>query len=166
MSRSMLALALLVSITTAQLPPSVQSVIDEAEKHVTAELIGSHLGFLADDRLEGRGVGTRGDLLSRLYIKSVFEGLGLKPAGPDGSWEQEVPIIGINAQVSRPLTATAKDGRSLSFTAPRDYTTFAGRPDKVTEWKNAELVFIGYGIDAPEQKWDDYKDVDLTGKAA
>ena len=166
MSRSMLALALLVSITTAQLPPSVQSVIDEAEKHVTAELIGSHLGFLADDRLEGRGVGTRGDLLSRLYIKSVFEGLGLKAAGPNGSWEQEVPIIGINAQVTRKLTAKAQDGRSLSFTAPRDYTTFAGRPDKVTEWKNAELVFIGYGIDAPEQNWDDYKGVDLTGKVA
>ena len=164
MSRSILALALLASVTFAPAQTPLQSVIDAAEKHITAELLGAHLGFLADDLLEGRGVGTRGDYLSRLYIKAVFEGLGLEAAGTDGKWEQEVPIIGINAQVTRKLTAKAKDGRSLSFTAPRDYTAFAGRVDNVTEWKNAELVFIGYGIDAPEQEWDDYKGVDLAGK--
>lgn len=166
MSRTVLALALLVSVACAQARPPLQAVVDAAEKHITKELLGSHLGFLSDDLLEGRGVGSRGDRLSRAYIKSVFQGLGLQPAGPNDSWEQEVPIVAITAEVSRPLSAKAKDGRSLSFTAPRDYTAFAARPEAVTEWKDRELVFVGYGINAPEQNWDDYKGVDLKGKVA
>ncbi len=164
MNRSLAASLILSAVLTAQARPPLQQVIREAEQQITAPLIGAHMGFLSDDLLEGRGVGTRGDELSQLYIKTVLQGLGVQPAGPDGNWEQPVPIMGITAKVSRPLTARAADGRSLSFTAPRDYTAFAAKPTDITQWKNAELVFIGYGINAPEQQWDDYKDQDLTGK--
>lgn len=131
---------------------------------ITRDAIAAPLDFLSDDLLEGRGVGTRGDELSRLYIRTQLQSYGLKPAGPDGGWEQDVPIVAIKSATERKLTAKNAAGRTLSYTGPRDYTTFAGRPDEMTEWKDADLVFVGYGIHAPEQNWDDFKDVDVKGK--
>jgi Zn-dependent M28 family amino/carboxypeptidase len=88
---------------------------------------------------------------------------GLTPGAADGTWEQPVPMLGIIAEVTETLSAKGAKG-SASFQAPDDFTAVAGRTDAVTAWQNAELVFVGYGIEAPEQKWDDFKGMDLKGK--
>jgi len=127
-----------------------------------AELL-AHVRFLADDLLEGRGPGTRGDQLARTYISTQLQAAGLQPGGADGSWMQPVPILGITSVVTTPLRARSANG-DANFTAPDDYTAVAGSPDATAAWNGAELVFVGYGIHAPEQQWDDFGDVDLRGK--
>lgn len=133
------------------------------EDMITVATLEAPIRFLSDDLLEGRGVGSRGDELARLYIRTQLQLFGLRPGGPDGSWEQRVPILGLTARVDRPLTVRGPEGEA-TFAAPEDYTAVAGRPDPVTAWDDAEIVFVGYGIHAPEQEWDDFGDTDLTGK--
>ena len=140
-----------------------QNPVASVEGQITPASVAAPIRFLSHDLLEGRGVGSRGDRLARLYIATSFQLYGLRPGAADGEWEQPVPIIGINARIARPLTATGKGGR-ISFEAPRDYVVFAGRPDERTAFENAEVVFVGYGITAPEEEWDDFKDVDVKGK--
>src|SRR5690606_26478313 len=124
--------------------------------------LAAHVRFLSHDLLEGRGVGTRGDELARLYLATQLESFGLEP-GNGASWEQPVPILGITSAVTSTLTARGKEGEA-SFTAPTDFTAVAGSSAAAAEWRNAELVFVGYGITAPEQQWDDFGDVDVRGK--
>lgn len=147
----------------AQEPAEGPNPAAPVEHLITPDSIAGPVRFLADDLLEGRGPGSRGDELARLYIATQFQLLGLEPAGPDGAWEQEVPITGITATVEQPLAAAGPEGQA-SFTAPRDYTVNAGGPDPVTAWEDAELVFAGYGIHAPEEDWDDFKGQDVSGK--
>ncbi|MCR9246232.1 MAG: M20/M25/M40 family metallo-hydrolase [bacterium] len=135
----------------------------QAAAAITPELLESHVRFLSSDHLEGRGVGTRGDELARSYLATQMAGLGLQPGGPDGSWEQRVPIRGITSKVTQPMAARG-NGDSATFEAPTDFTAVAGSPDATASWNGAELVFVGYGIHAPEQSWDDYQGMDLTGK--
>ncbi len=134
---------------------------------ITADLLLAHVRFLSDDLLEGRGPGTRGDALARLYIGAQLQAAGCKPGGPDGAWFQPVPILGITSAVTRTLSAARVEngGRvEVDFTAPDDFTAVAGSPDATAEWKDAELVFVGYGITAPEQQWDDFGSTDVKGK--
>ncbi len=142
---------------------AAQNPAATVEHLISKDALEAGIRFLSDDLLEGRGVGTRGDLLARRYIQTQMQLAGLEPAGPDGSWEQAVPILGITAEVTTPLRASGQGGEA-AFTAPDDYTAFAARPDAATAWTDAELVFVGYGIDAPEQRWDDFKGQDLKGK--
>jgi Zn-dependent M28 family amino/carboxypeptidase len=133
------------------------------DRAITAETIAAPLRFLADDLLEGRGVGSRGDLLARQYLATQFQLFGLKAGGQNGSWTQPVPIVGLTSAIATPLRAVGSGG-DATFTAPADYVAWAYRPAERTEWKDAEVVFVGYGITAPEQQWDDYKGADLKGK--
>ncbi|HEB52655.1 MAG TPA: M28 family peptidase [bacterium] len=135
----------------------------DAERRITEHILRSHVEFLSCDALEGRGVGTRGDELARRYIQSHLAAAGCEPGAADGSWMQPVPIVGIQSTVSKALRATGPNGTS-SFQAPIDYTAVAGNADAQAAWKDAELVFVGYGINAPEQQWDDYQDYDVRGK--
>jgi Zn-dependent M28 family amino/carboxypeptidase len=146
------------SIAAAQQPaPATQ------EERITQETLAAPLRFLADDLLEGRGVASRGDALARLYIETQFQFFGLAPGAGDRSFTQPVPIVGITSQISLPLTARGGGGEA-SFLAPDDYVAYAWRPLPTTEWRDAEVVFVGYGIHAPEQTWDDYKQVDVRGR--
>jgi Zn-dependent M28 family amino/carboxypeptidase len=142
---------------------AAQNPAAAVEHLINVPALEASIRFLSDDLLEGRGVGSRGDQLARRYIATQMQMSGLAPAGPDGAWEQEVPILGITAEVTAPLQAGGAHG-SASFKAPDDFTAVAGRPDAVTAWQDAELVFAGYAITAPEQKWDDIKGADLKGK--
>lgn len=142
---------------------SPQNPVADVEDLITEDTISSGIAFLADDLLEGRGVGTRGGGLARRYLATQMQGMGLVPGGVDGTWEQPVPMVGITAEVTRPLTVKGPEG-GATFAAPKDYTCEAGRPEETSVWRDAEIVFVGYGIHAPEQKWDDYKDADLRGK--
>ncbi len=134
-----------------------------AEALITEQLLRDHVTYLSSDELQGRGVGTDGDRMARAYIARELAEVGCRPGAANGGWEQPVPILGIQSTVTQPRRA-AGPGGAASFTAPVDYTAVAGNPDARAAWDGAELVFVGYGIDAPEQRWDDYGDVDLEGK--
>ncbi len=136
---------------------------DSAGRAITKDALEAHVRFLADDLLEGRGPGTRGDALARLYIARQMQECGLRPAAGDGSWMQPVPILGITSTVTKSLSAAGKGG-SASFAAPDFFTAVAGNAAAGAEWRAAELVFVGYGITAPEQQWDDFGSTDLKGK--
>ncbi|MCA8952603.1 MAG: peptidase M28, partial [Planctomycetes bacterium] len=155
-------LAALLLPATAALAQTISDTAT-AEAAITPAVLRAHVRFLASDLLEGRGVGTRGDELARTYLATQMESHGLLPGGADGAWEQPVPILGITSTVTTTLAAKGAGG-TASFEAPNDYTAVAGSPAATAAWNGAELVFVGYGIDAPEQTWDDFQGVDLKGK--
>ncbi len=134
-----------------------------AGKEITPELLRSHIRFLASDLLEGRGPATRGDQLAEAYIQSQLEGLGLEPGAPGGGWIQKVPLVGIRRTSSEP--AIFKSGRgTLSGALGENFVAVSGVQKPESKIDAAEIVFVGYGIVAPEYRWDDYKDADLKGK--
>ncbi len=135
----------------------------DTSNSITKDELAAHVKFLSSDLLEGRGVGTRGDQLAREYIATQLQSYGLQPGGPGGSWFQPVPIVGITTAVTTTLTAKGSGGEA-SFQAPDDFTAVAGSPAASAAWSAAELVFVGYGITAPEQSWDDFGSVDVRGK--
>ncbi len=120
--------------------------------------------FLADDLLEGRAPGTRGDRLAQLYLATEFEKLGLRPAFGPGRWYQPVPLIGMTTECPDRLVFRSAAGQELSVEFLRDYVAVAGVQRRKVTLEQSEVVFVGYGIVAPERGWDDYKDVDVRGK--
>jgi Zn-dependent M28 family amino/carboxypeptidase len=122
---------------------------------ISENALRAHIKFLSDDRLEGRGTGAKGGELAALYIAEQFEALGLKGAGPKGSFWQPVSLVGVKAD---PRTELHINGatEAASFKLADDFVVFTGAQTENVN-VNAEMVFVGYGIDAPQQKWNDYK---------
>jgi len=129
-----------------------------------AELRG-HMRFLASDLLEGRGPGTNGDRLAQEYIAAQFEQLGLEPGLPDGGWRQPLELVGVDGHPET-MRFSAKNGAVLQLNFYDDFIAQPGREQTAVKLENAELVFVGFGIRAPEFQWDDFKKTDLTGKIA
>ncbi|MCA9214815.1 MAG: M28 family peptidase [Planctomycetales bacterium] len=123
----------------------------------------AHIQFLADDLLEGRGPGSRGDRLAQQYIATQLASLGVKPAAPNGTWFQPVPLVGFQSYPPESI-ALKSGGQTLNLARSDDYIFTSGRPANSVAVENAELVFVGYGMIAPEFQWNDYKDVDVKGK--
>ena len=122
--------------------------------------IWSALRFLADDALEGRGTGARGGDLAALYLAAQFMALGLEPAGDSGTYFHQVPIVTLVPTAT--LTATGGPlPQSLRYR--EDFVAWAERADSAVT-ATAELVYVGFGISAPEWGWDDYKGLDVRGK--
>ncbi len=129
---------------------------------VSGSKIKAHVKFLSSDLLEGRGVGTRGGELAADYIASQFAVAGAKPAGDNGTYFQAVPLVGVSTQPNSTLTATS-GGKTLNFKWQDEFVG-ATHLQKPSEKFDAELVFVGHGIVAPEYQWNDFKDVDVRGK--
>lgn len=119
--------------------------------------------FLADDLLEGRGPASRGDQLTQLYLATTLQMLGYEPGGEDGSYLQSFDIVGIDAKAPE-TWQFRKGGQTLSLKWSDQYIAASGVQKERSEIKDAELVFVGYGIQAPEYQWDDFKGMDLKGK--
>ncbi len=137
--------------------------LDVALKEVTAERLREHVAKLSDDTMQGRGPATPGDALATAYIVEQYKALGLKPAGEGGSYLQKVPMVGFTLDPSAVLDIR-KGNQSLRLKFSDDFVAFTGTYEPVVTVQNAEIVFVGYGIEAPEQNWDDYKGVDVRGK--
>ncbi|MBM4002968.1 MAG: M28 family peptidase [Planctomycetes bacterium] len=140
-----------------------EAQIRAAESSIHEQALRGHIRFLADDLLEGRGPGSRGDRLAQCYLAAQFQSFGCRPAGKDGSWFQPVPLVGVTAHPPETVQFTS-GGNSLSLRRHDDWVLAAGRPQPNHAIRNAEVVFVGYGIEAPEYDWNDYKGVDLKGK--
>ncbi|MDH4459209.1 MAG: M28 family peptidase [Nevskia sp.] len=145
----------------AGLPPAVAA----AAAGIDAERIRSHVRFLSHDLLEGRGTGSRGGDIAAEYLATQFALAGLKPAGDDGSYLQKVRFAGSQTLDTSSLSFAPNDGEALPLKLFDDYVV---SNHTLTENVriDAPLVFVGYGIEAPEYQWDDYKGVDVRGKIA
>jgi Zn-dependent M28 family amino/carboxypeptidase len=153
----LLGLALLVRPLPAQQPaPSAGTRVAHA---VAGNVLRAHLEFLADDALEGRAPGTRGGMTAAKYIATQFERLGLQPAGDSGTYFQRVPIISLTPQ---PTLAIAAPTRT-PLTWKDDYVLWSMRNEDSVAL-DADAVFVGYGIVAPEAGWNDYEGLDVKGK--
>lgn len=134
-----------------------------ANEGITESGLRADISFLADDLLEGRGPGTRGDELAQKYIATQFQTLGLKPAAPGGGFYQQVPLVGVITKP--PKTLTFKNGdKTIELNNYVDYIVSSGQPKPESTIVDAELVFVGYGMQAPEYDWDDFNGVDVRGK--
>ncbi|HTM01226.1 MAG TPA: M20/M25/M40 family metallo-hydrolase [Candidatus Omnitrophota bacterium] len=120
----------------------------------------AHLEFLADDALEGRAPGTRGGLIAAKYIRAQFQRLGLEPAGDSGTYYHRVPIISLTPT---PTLTLSGNGASRELRFRDDFVMWSMRNDSLVRY-DGDAVFVGYGIVAPEYKWDDYRGVDVKGK--
>jgi Zn-dependent M28 family amino/carboxypeptidase len=132
---------------------------------IAAEKIRQHVKYLASDALEGRGTGQRGGDAAADYIATQFKSYGLKPAGENGTYFQSVPLVGVKTLPETSFALVPASGKPLVL---RNLDDFVTSNESQTEIANidAPIVFVGYGITAPEEKWDDYKGYDLKGKVA
>ena len=118
---------------------------------------------LSSDEFEGRGPGTKGEELTVNYLVERFKAAGVEAGSPDGSWTQRVPLVGITPSKTSPLVVS-RGGRSQTF-RPRDQVVaFSPRVTDAVSVERSEMVFVGYGVQAPEFQWDDFKGLDVKGK--
>ena len=120
---------------------------------------------LSSDEYEGRMPGSKGGEMTVEFLKKRFEEAGLKP-GNNGSWTQDVPLIEITASDFAPLTISGGKGEPMAFHYGKDWVGVSYRDTPKTDLADSELVFVGYGINAPEKGWNDYEGIDMKGKTA
>ncbi len=142
---------------TPNLPAELRAALDS----ITTDDLMRHTRTLSSDEFEGRGPGTPGEELTVKYLTEQFQKMGLKPGNPDGTYVQKVPLVGMKAEPQLTLNVGGEQ-KALSF--PDDYVATSRRVVPEPKGENSDLVFVGYGVVAPEYGWDDYKDVDVRGK--
>ena len=121
-----------------------------------------HIKVLASDEFEGRGPGTPGEEKTVAYLTGQFQKMGLKPGNPDGTFVQDVPLVGFQAkQVQGSFQAGA---RPIALSFPNDFVAVSRRMAEEVKVGESDVVFVGYGVVAPEYGWDDYKGLDVRGK--
>ena len=118
---------------------------------------------LSSDEFEGRAPGSKGEELTVTFLQDAFTKIGLKPGNTDGTFVQPLPLVGITAANTRPLTVTGR-GKNTTFRWRDDLVAWTKRVTDTASIENSELIFAGYGVTAPEFNWDDFKDVDVKGK--
>ncbi len=128
---------------------------------VSGEEILSHIKVLASDEFEGRAPGSRGEELTVSYITDQFRKMGLKPGNPDGTYVQSVPLVG---QTATPSAHFDVGGKRIELKSPDDYVAVTRRVVPEINVNDSDVVFVGYGVTAPEYNWDDFKGVDVRGK--
>jgi Zn-dependent M28 family amino/carboxypeptidase len=144
---------------TVHFPPAAIAAFQK----IDAERIRAHVRFLSHDLLEGRGTGQRGGDIAAEYIATQFALDGLKPAGDNGTYMQKVPMVGTTLAPETTFSLVPAQGspRDLKFLS--EYTAY-DETQQTESNVNADIVYVGYGIQATEYQWDDYKGVDVKGK--
>ncbi|HEX8338488.1 MAG TPA: hypothetical protein VF621_17350, partial [Pyrinomonadaceae bacterium] len=137
----------------AGLPAELKPALDS----VNADDILRHIKELSSDRYEGRGPGTEGEKLTVGYLTEQFQKLGLKPGNPDGTFVQKVPLAGFTGQPEGAFKAGDKEVKLENL---KDYVAVSRRYEPQVNVDDSDIVFVGYGVTAPEYGWDDYKGLD------
>jgi Zn-dependent M28 family amino/carboxypeptidase len=152
----------LLGPTNAAVPAGQTKEAQDAAASITADDLLRHTKILASDEFEGRAPGGKGEELTVDYLIDQFKRLGLQPGNPDGTYIQRVPLVGITAsEVS--ITYQAGESRTtLAF--PGESVVWTKRFVPEARVEDSELVFVGYGVVAPEYGWDDFKEADVRGK--
>ena len=157
----------LATLTAASLamirPPLLTEDERVAARGIQESRWRSDVRFLSSDLLEGRAPGTRGEQLAREYVTARFEAIGLEPGAAGASWEQPVELVGVASHAPSELRVS-RGTETLGLRLSDDYLAWSNQPEPETRIDDAEIVFVGYGMVAPEYGWDDFKGVDLRGK--
>jgi Zn-dependent M28 family amino/carboxypeptidase len=140
---------------------SIATELKPALDSITADGILQHTKALSADEYEGRGPGTKGEELTVKYLTEQYQRIGLKPGNPDGTFIQKVPLVGFTASPTASFTAGSKQ---INLEFPKDYVAVSRRFVPESRVENSDIVFVGYGVVAPEYGWDDYKGLDVRGK--
>lgn len=143
-------------------PPAASAALQKNTPNIDPERLLAHITMLASDAFEGRAPGSHGETVTIDYLQQQFKKLGLEPGNPDGSYLQPVTMVGISSHPA--LSYRGGDGAVVKLAFPDDAVAWSARLEKQTTLTDSELVFVGYGITAPEFQWDDYKGMDLRGK--
>src|SRR5256885_14522890 len=147
----------LSSLATDELTERLQPALEA----ITPDGLLAHIKVLASDEFEGRAPGTKGEELSVKYMTDQFKKIGLKPGNPDGTYTQEVPLAGIQ---SEPRMSLVIGDKTMDLKYPDNFVASSARLQPEIKIEKSDLVFVGYGVVAPEYGWDDYKNVDVRGK--
>lgn len=143
--------------------PALLQMSEAAVGAITPDYLRAMTLELSDDRYGGRAPGSEGDLLTREFLAKALADLGFEPGGDNGSYEQRFNLVGLNTQ--QPATWRFETGElALELERSTDFIVTSGLQAESAALQGAELVFVGYGITAPEYNWDDYKGEDLRGK--
>ncbi|PYI73136.1 MAG: peptidase M28 [Verrucomicrobia bacterium] len=162
MKISRLLLALCCSAAASLLGnDELKDRLQPALEAITPDALLAHIKVLASDEFEGRAPGSKGEDLSVKYITDQFKKIGLKPGNPDGTYTQEVPLAGIQ---SEPRMSFVIGDKTMDLKYPDNFVASSARLQPEIKIEKSELVFVGYGVVAPEDGWDDYKNVDVRGK--
>ncbi|MEO7724822.1 MAG: M28 family metallopeptidase [Chthoniobacterales bacterium] len=143
-----------VALSAANPPQAALDAIDK-------DGLLQHIKVLGSDKFEGRAPGSKGEEESVNYITAQFKDLGLKPGNPNGTYTQEVPMAGILTKPTAQFTVGEKE---IELQSPNEFVAFTSRITPEIKVEDSEMVFVGYGIVAPEYGWDDFKGVDVKGK--
>ncbi len=141
-----------------EIDPALKPAFDA----IHGDAVLEHIKVLASDAFEGRAPGTDGETKSVDYLTRQFKALGLKPGNPDGTYVQDVPLVGFTAKDVK--GSFSLGGKTLDLKFTDDWVAVSRRQAQKVEVENSEVVFVGYGIVAPEYGWDDYKGLDVRGK--
>ncbi len=154
----------LVGLGLGAVMPSVGHAGDlaAARSSLSGEAILDHIKVLASDEFEGRGPGTPGELKTVGYLVEQFRKAGLKPGNPDGTFVQDVPLVGFQAKATSGTLRFA--GSTIDLDSSTKWMAVSRRFVPETTVRDSDVVFVGYGVEAPEFGWDDYKGVDVRGK--
>jgi len=126
------------------------------------ERLMAHMRMLSSDEFQGRGPGTKGEDLTIAYLQKQFRDAGLEPGNPDGTYLEAVPLVGTRPDPKMTLTFSGH-GKTMQLAFEKDFVAQTRRMvDSVH--LDADMIFVGYGVQAPEYKWDDFKGVDVKGK--
>lgn len=142
-------------------PDDTTASAASAQKEIKADSMLGHIKVLASDEFEGRLPGGKSEALTVAYIQQQFTKLELAPGNPDGSYIQKVPMVGVKSTPKMTLTA---GGKSTELHYSEDFVASSPLTQKEVKINRSEMVFVGYGVIAPEYGWDDYKGMDLRGK--
>ena len=157
---ALIVVALLVVMHTVS---ARQRAADEASLSIRPEAIRADMRFLADDLIEGRATGTRGHEIAARFMASEFEAMGLEPAGEDGTYFQSVPLRSIRLDEEHTRLSIAQGAKEERLTFRQDFIS-VGDPGRTDTSVEAPVVYVGFGVTAPEQGYDDYAGVETKGK--
>ena len=155
---TILALALWASPMMAQVSDSLD--LEHALSVPNTGMLAADLEFLADDLLEGRAPGSMGNAIAARYVRSRFQAAGLEPGAPNGTYFQSVRLVGVRPA---PSLVVGVAQRTMALQYLEDFVAWPDGPESVVI-ADGEIVFVGYGIDAPAWRWNDYQGGPMTGK--
>ena len=142
-----------------------QPPVDQAAESITAESLKSHIEVLSSDEFEGRAPATRGEDMTVDYLVETMEQIGVAPGMDDGSYIQQIPLLGQQIDGSTASMNIRSNGQVAEQLGYRtDFMAWPSNESESVQLRNAELLYVGYGIQAPEFDWDDYKGADVEGK--
>lgn len=149
--------------TTSETSGAAGNPAERASQLISGEAMRQYIVELSDDKYEGRGPGSRGDEAARTYLIEEMKEIGLQPGAADGGWEQEFELVGVTTDQPDEWTFQ-RGGERLTLEQWDEFIVSSGVQAERAEVEDAEVVFVGYGIEAPEYDWDDFKGQDLDGK--